>query len=144
MTPARHRNGSRHITEPTGAQSALRHSWLALLAGVTVVLLMSAIYVVAPAKSGGRLPVKCGTVDPSRSSPLTDIKAYGVTCRTARGVAGQWAINARANKKCLTSSCRVRSFRCRAERAPNSSRLQVFCNGQGQSEGFSFRKRVGR
>ena len=143
MTPARHRNGSRHITEPTGAQSAPRYSWLALLAGVTVVLLMSAIYVVAPAKSDP-FPVKCGTVDPSRSSPLTDIRAFSVTCRTARGAAGQWVINARANEKCLTSSCRVRSFRCRPSRAPNSSRLLVICNVQGQNQAFSFRKRVGR
>ena len=143
--PAQYRSDASRSAQRDGTQVISWHrSALALLAG-TIVLLVSAMYAVAPAQSSPALK-RCGAIaqsnTPIKYNIFVNIRARGASCETARGIAKQWQSNLlRVRGDCAFRTCRVRSFKC----TPSTTKIRdvlLDCRRSGARVLFTYRQSV--
>ena len=141
--PAQYRSDASRSAQRHGAQVISWHrSALALLAG-TIVLLVSAMYAVAPAQSSAALK-RCGASAGSSKFSGTiiifvNIRARGASCETARGIVKQWESNRiHRDGACPFRTCRVRSFKCTPTRTKILDVL-LDCRRSGARVLFTYR-----
>lgn len=140
MTNAAQYRSDAHAQRDGAHVISWHRSVLALLAG-TVVLLVSAMYAVAPAQSSSALK-RCGASAGSSKYSGTiiifvNIRARGASCETARVTAKQWQSN-NLHGQCFRT-CRVRSFKCTSLNTKTSADILVDCRRSGQRVLFTYK-----
>jgi hypothetical protein len=142
--PAQYRSDASRSAQRHGAQVISWHrSALALLVG-TIVLLVSAMYAVAPAQSSSALK-RCGAIaqygkfrGTVNYNIFVNVRARGASCETARGIAKQWQSNHLMGAGCVSRTCRVRSFKC----TPSTTKIGdvlLDCRRSGARVLFTYR-----
>lgn len=99
-------------TPPAGPGPAPARRSLRLWAPALLALIV-AVFALAAPRAQGASPHTCGSI--SGEVGITDLFSKGTGCAHARVVAESW-LRKVLNRDCTRFDCRVKGFRCRAER----------------------------